>query len=57
MNTGDKYTFSDLLEIVEKLRGTGGCPWDIEQTHDSIKHNIIEEGYELVEALNEQDNE
>ncbi len=46
-----KYTFDDLLEIVEKLRGEGGCPWDREQTHMSIKHNIIEEGYELIEAL------
>ena len=47
----EKYTFDDLLEIVEKLRGEGGCPWDREQTHDSIKHNIIEEGYEFIEEL------
>lgn len=46
-----KYTFKDLLEIVEKLRGEGGCPWDREQTHDSIKHNVIEEGYEFIEVL------
>ncbi len=46
-----KYTFEDLLKIVERLRGEGGCPWDMEQTHHSIKHNIIEEGYELIEAL------
>lgn len=46
-----KYTFEDLVEIVEKLRGENGCPWDKEQTHDSIKHNIVEEGYELIEAL------
>lgn len=46
-----KYTFEDLLDIVEKLRGENGCPWDREQTHESIKHNIIEEGYELIEAL------
>ncbi len=46
-----KYTFEDLLGIVEKLRGKGGCPWDMEQTHDSIKQSIIEEGYELIEAL------
>ena len=46
-----KYTFEDLLEIVKKLRGEGGCPWDREQTHQSIKHNIIEEGYELIEAI------
>lgn len=46
-----KYTFEELLNIVEKLRMPGGCPWDMEQTHESIKHNIIEEGYELIEAL------
>ena len=46
-----KYTFDDLLEIVKTLRGEGGCPWDMEQTHQSIKHDIIEEGYELIEEL------
>ena len=46
-----KYTFQDLLDIVEKLRGENGCPWDREQTHESIKHSIIEEGYELIEVL------
>lgn len=46
-----KYTFEDLREILRKLRGEGGCPWDREQTHESIKQNIIEEGYELVEAI------
>ncbi len=46
-----KYTFEDLKDIVKKLRGEGGCPWDREQTHDSIKENIIEEGYELIEAI------
>ena len=48
-----KYTFEDLLNIVEKLRSPGGCPWDMEQTHESIKHNVIEEGYELIEAIDE----
>ena len=52
-----KYTFEDLLKIVEKLRGEGGCPWDMEQTHESIKHNIIEEGYELIEALEDGNGE
>lgn len=49
------YSFEELLEIVEKLRSEDGCPWDREQTHDSIKQNIIEEGYELVEALEDED--
>lgn len=45
------YTYEDLLDIVKTLRGEGGCPWDMEQTHQSIKHSIIEEGYELIEEL------
>ena len=50
-----KYEFSDLIDIVRKLRAPGGCPWDREQTHQSIKKNLIEEGYELIEALDSQD--
>lgn len=49
-----KYTFEDLIDIIAKLRGEGGCPWDIEQTHKSIRENIIEEGYELIEAIDEE---
>ena len=50
-DTKDKYTFDDLVEIVSLLRAPGGCPWDREQTHQSIKKNLIEEGYELIEAI------
>ena len=50
-----KYSFNDLLEIMEKLRGENGCPWDIEQTHESIKRSIMEEGYELIEAIDSGD--
>lgn len=46
-----KYTFDDLVDIVAKLRAPDGCPWDREQTHDSIRKNMIEEAYELVEAI------
>lgn len=52
-----KYDFGDLLEIMEKLRGENGCPWDKEQTHESIKRSIIEEGYELIEAIDSGDGE
>ena len=45
------YTFYDLVEIMKILRGEGGCPWDREQTHMSIRKNLIEETYEVVEAL------
>jgi tetrapyrrole methylase family protein/MazG family protein len=47
--------FQELLKIMEKLRGEKGCPWDREQTRDSLKPYIIEEAYELVEAIEEGD--
>src|SRR5664280_1932535 len=40
-----------LLQIMARLRGPGGCSWDREQTHQSIRHNLIEECYEVLEAL------
>lgn len=46
-----KYTFDELIDIVAKLRAPGGCPWDMEQTHESIRKSMIEEAYELVEAI------
>ena len=42
-----------LLKIMARLRGPGGCPWDREQTHQSIRHNLIEECYEAIDALDE----
>lgn len=47
--------FYDLLEIMDVLRGEGGCPWDREQTHESLKRYLIEECYEVIEAIDEQD--
>lgn len=47
----ERYTYDDLVEIVAMLRAPGGCPWDREQTHESIKRNLVEEAYELVEAI------
>lgn len=46
-----------LLEIMARLRGPGGCPWDREQTHQSIRHNLIEECYEAIDALDAGDTE
>jgi MazG family protein len=43
-------TFDKLCEIVAKLRGPGGCPWDREQTHESLLPATIEEAYEVAEA-------
>lgn len=51
----NQYTISDLLEIVKILREPGGCPWDREQTHQSIRKNLIEETYEVAEAIDTQD--
>jgi tetrapyrrole methylase family protein/MazG family protein len=46
--------FSILVNIMEKLRSKDGCMWDREQTHDSIKRNIIEEAYEAVDSIEEK---
>lgn len=53
----DRYTVSDLVEIMALLRGEGGCPWDREQTHESIRKNLIEETYEAAEAIDSKDPE
>lgn len=48
-------TFNRLFEIVQILRGPEGCPWDRDQTHQSIRKNLIEEAYELAETIDEMD--
>lgn len=53
----DEYNIEDLIRIVQVLRAPGGCPWDREQTHQSIKKNFIEETYEVIEAINKDDAE
>lgn len=49
--TKKDYTFGDLTDIIRVLRGEGGCPWDREQTHQSIKYCLLEEACEAMEAL------
>ena len=44
------YTYDDLVDILRILRAPGGCPWDREQTFDSLRSNTIEETYELAAA-------
>jgi|ERR1700756_748256 MazG family protein len=46
-----------LREIVAKLRAPDGCPWDREQTHATLKSHLLEECYELIDAINDQDDE
>ena len=53
----DSYGVKDLEEIVRILRAPGGCPWDAEQTHQSIRRNFLEESYEAVEAIDEGSSE
>lgn len=50
-----RYTWEDLVEIVRLLRGPGGCPWDAEQTHSSIRRNFLEETYEALDAIDRDD--
>ncbi len=56
-NFKEKYNIDDLLQIMTILRSPGGCPWDREQTHKSIKKDFIEETYEAIEAINKDDKE
>lgn len=51
----DRYTVDDLRQIVALLRAPEGCPWDKVQTHKSIRRNFLEETYEAVEAIDEDD--
>lgn len=48
------YDVSDLERIVAILRAPGGCPWDAEQDHHSIRRNLLEEAYEACEAIDEE---
>ncbi|MCC5911237.1 MAG: nucleoside triphosphate pyrophosphohydrolase [Clostridiaceae bacterium] len=49
------YNVNNLVEIMEILRSKDGCPWDIKQTHDSLKPYLIEEAYEVMEAIDQKD--
>ena len=47
----ERTSFEDLLMIMKRLRGPGGCPWDAEQTHESLTRYLLEETYEVIEAI------
>lgn len=49
--TGDGVQIERLKAIMHRLRAPGGCPWDAEQTHESLVTNLIEEAYETVDAI------
>ncbi len=48
---GKRYSFQDLLDIMTTLRAPNGCPWDREQDHNSLKRYLIEEAYEVLDAI------
>lgn len=51
----DRYNVDDLVALMELLRSESGCPWDREQTHASIRKNVIEEAYEVADAIDKDD--
>ena len=51
----EKIKFYEFCDIIEKLRAPGGCPWDREQTHETLKKNLLEEAYEANDAIDEGD--
>lgn len=50
-----RYTYQDLINIIATLRGEDGCAWDKKQTHKSLKASLLEESYELVDAIDNED--
>ena len=53
----ERYGIEDLRRIMDILRAPDGCPWDRVQTHQSIRRNMLEEAYEVAEAIDTQDTE
>ena len=53
----ERYNVSDLIKIMEMLRSENGCPWDREQTHESIRMNFLEEAYEACDAIDNKNDE
>ena len=49
------FDFNNLTGIMKLLRSENGCPWDLEQTHKSIRQSVIEEAYEVVDAIDNDD--
>ena len=50
-----RFGIDDLVAVMQRLRAKDGCPWDQEQTHESLLPNLLEESYEFIEAAREQD--
>ena len=50
-----RFFLEDLSQVVHRLRSPGGCPWDQEQTHESLRKGLIEETYEVIQAIDDGD--
>ena len=50
-----RYDMDDLMEVVTRLRAPDGCPWDREQTHESLLKDLLEESYEFIQAVRDED--
>jgi tetrapyrrole methylase family protein/MazG family protein len=55
VSRGQQSSFEELVAVMARLRGEGGCPWDREQTHASLKPYLVEEVYEALEAIDQGD--
>lgn len=55
MQKRQRFCFADLVELLSILRSENGCPWDREQTHQSLRKYLIEEAYEAAAAIDEDD--
>ena len=51
------YSFAELVDIIRNLRSENGCPWDREQTHESLKPCLTEECVEVIQAIDNKDDE
>ena len=50
-----RHGFEALIDVMHRLRAPGGCPWDAEQTHSSLRSSLIEESYEVLDAIDRED--
>lgn len=57
MPTDQSNRFERIMSIMRRLRAPGGCPWDAEQSHDSLKRYLLEEAYEVIEAIDSNSDE
>ena len=55
--SGEQHRFDKLIGIIARLRAPDGCPWDRKQTHSSLRQHFLEECYEVLEALDEEDSD